>query len=252
MHPRLGLLPDRHDDRDWRFSRVANNLGLHELPLLMDLRPLCSPVRDQEQLGKCSGEALGPGGREFLLNRAGAPATALSSLWLYQQELIREHAFGKDAGARLRDGLRTLLNQGCATAAAWPDENARFADRPDAASVFAAHPFKIAAFHRINNLIEVKQALAIKWAVVAGIAVFDSLMSEDVARTGTVPLPNVEIEQCEGGHAIMLVGYDDARREILWRNSWGSPWAREGYAVLSYEYFNPMRNLVFDIWSFTA
>src|SRR5438876_12230528 len=50
-----GLVHDKHDIRDFRFSTVANKLGLITLPPMVDLRPKCSPVRDQGQLGSCTG-----------------------------------------------------------------------------------------------------------------------------------------------------------------------------------------------------
>lgn len=44
-----------------------------------------------------------------------------------------------------------------------------------------------------------------------------------------------------GGHAIVIVGYDDARRAFLIRNSWGldAPYSEEGYQWISYDEYSP-------------
>ena len=44
---------------------------------------------------------------------------------------------------------------------------------------------------------------------VMGIAVYESFESEEVARTGEVPMPG-EGEKMLGGHAILCCGYDDS------------------------------------------
>lgn len=38
-----------------------------------------------------------------------------------------------------------------------------------------------------------------------------------------------------GGHAIVLIGYNDKERYLLIRNSWGTSWGESGYARISYD-----------------
>lgn len=38
-----------------------------------------------------------------------------------------------------------------------------------------------------------------------------------------------------GGHAVSLVGYDDAKGAFLIRNSWGESWGEKGFAYMDYE-----------------
>ena len=44
--------------------------------------------------------------------------------------------------------------------------------------------------------------------------------------------------QVNGGHAMVLVGYDDARREFTVRNSWGENFGDHGHFYLSYDFFS--------------
>jgi C1A family cysteine protease len=56
-----------------------------------------------------------------------------------------------------------------------------------------------------------------------------------------------EGESIIGAHAVLVVGYDDAKRLLIVRNSWGDKWGRGGYFYMPYDYAsNP--NLVWDCW----
>lgn len=39
----------------------------------------------------------------------------------------------------------------------------------------------------------------------------------------------------EGGHAVSIVGYDDSKRALLIRNSWGEGWGENGFGWVSYD-----------------
>ena len=62
-----GYLPDVPDNRDFMYQSVRP--AQVALPPMVDLRQLCSPVRDQGQLGSCTGFAIAVGMREFLENK---------------------------------------------------------------------------------------------------------------------------------------------------------------------------------------
>jgi C1A family cysteine protease len=51
-----------------------------------------------------------------------------------------------------------------------------------------------------------------------------------------------------GGHAVMAVGYDDARQWMLVRNSWGPEWGMKGYFTLPYAYLI-QGGLAKDFWT---
>lgn len=40
-----------------------------------------------------------------------------------------------------------------------------------------------------------------------------------------------------GGHAMVLVGFDDTTRMFVVRNSWGADWGDHGYCYISYDFF---------------
>jgi len=55
-------------------------------------------------------------------------------------------------------------------------------------------------------------------------------------------------ESVVGGQCVVAVGYDNAQRCFINRNSWGSGWGPSGYCMVPYEYLlNP--SLASDFWT---
>lgn len=77
--------------------------------------------------------------------------------------------------------------------------------------------------------------LASGYPFVFGFTVYESFETATVARTGRAPMPDSS-EKVLGGHAVAAVGYDDATRTFLCRNSWGSNWGMRGYFTIPYAY----------------
>ena len=103
--PGMDGLPDRPDHRDRLYSTIA--APSPTLPPAVDLRPTCSPVENQGQLGSCTANAL-VGSLEFLEAKAGKKVTDLSRLFIYYNERALEGTVKSDAGAMIRDGVKTL------------------------------------------------------------------------------------------------------------------------------------------------
>jgi C1A family cysteine protease len=82
---------------------------------------------------------------------------------------------------------------------------------------------------------------------VFGFTVYDSFESDQVAKTGILNMPKPD-EPEVGGHAVMGVGYDDAKKRLLVRNSWGADWGMKGYFTMPYDYV-ASRDLSDDFWT---
>ena len=82
---------------------------------------------------------------------------------------------------------------------------------------------------------------------VFGFTVYESFESEEVARTGEVAMPGPG-EKAIGGHAVLAMGYDDAHRRFLVRNSWGTDWGEKGHFTMPYAYLTDS-NLSDDFWT---
>jgi C1A family cysteine protease len=85
---------------------------------------------------------------------------------------------------------------------------------------------------------------------VFGFSVYESFESATVAKSGVLNMPKPGERQV-GGHAVCAVGYDDAAKRVLVRNSWGPAWGKKGYFTMPYDYV-ANRNLSDDFWTVRA
>jgi C1A family cysteine protease len=51
-----------------------------------------------------------------------------------------------------------------------------------------------------------------------------------------------------GSHAVLVVGYDDARQAFIVKNSWGSGWGEAGYFMISYGELGGITNFGSSTW----
>lgn len=239
-----GWLPDLPDQRDFLYAKTFRVPAV--LPAKVDLRAACPPVENQGQLGSCTANAL-VGALEFLEIKAQQKLVDLSRLFVYYNERVIEHSTKHDAGAMLRDGIKSLAKQGVCPEPSWPYVIRKFAVRPPAACYAQAREHTISSYHRLATTDEMRACLADGFPFVFGFTVYESFESAAVARSGVLNLPKPK-ERALGGHAVCAVGYDDAAQRFLVRNSWGADWGKRGYFTLPYAYLAD-RNLSDDFWT---
>jgi C1A family cysteine protease len=242
-----GWVPDRPDQRDKLYAAIAK--PPKKLPASVDLRPGCSPVEDQGQLGSCTANAL-VGNLEFLEKKAGQTVTDLSRLFIYYNERAMEGTINEDSGAMIRDGVKSLVKQGVCAEKKWPYVITKFAVKPPASCYREALKHQVLSYHRILTLQQMKQCLAEGYPFVFGFTVYDGFESATVAKTGKLDMPK-PTEKVLGGHAVTAVGYDDATKRFLVRNSWGTDWGLKGYFTMPYDYASN-NNLADDFWTLRA
>ena len=241
---RYGWIPDLPDQRDQLYSAVHK--VSKKLPAKIDMRAQCPAVEDQGQLGSCTANAL-VGALEFLELKQQQPLVDLSRLFVYYNERVIEHSVSQDAGAMLRDGIKTLAKQGVCAETAWPYVIKQFAKKPTPACYTQALKHTITNYQRLSTTDDMRSCLAAGYPFVFGFTVYESFESQTVANTGVVNLPN-KSERVVGGHAVCAVGYDDAKQRFIVRNSWGTGWGQKGYFTMPYAYLAD-RNLSDDFWT---
>jgi C1A family cysteine protease len=239
-----GWLPDLPDQRDYLYG--ARHAAPTRLPLSVDLRGKCPPVEDQGALGSCTAQAL-VGNLEFLENKDALPFVDLSRLFLYYNERALIGTVSWDSGAMLRDGIKTLVKEGICTEARWPYVISRFKKKPTKACYRDGADHQITSYERLVLLADMRACLAAGYPFVFGFTVYESFESQEVARTGIVPMPGTD-ERTLGGHAVMAVGYDEKEERFLVRNSWGTRWGQAGYFTMPFAYLED-RNLSDDFWT---
>lgn len=219
---------------------------IEKLPASVDLRSKMPPVYDQGNLGSCTANALA-GCLEYEDGNKFQP----SRLFIYYNERVIEHDVKDDAGAELSDGIKTLETYGACPESMWPYDITKFTNKPTKDCYTTALKTKALNVTNIpQDVTSMKTSLVNNFPFVVGIAVYASFESSKVASTGIVPMPDVNKEQLLGGHAVLVVGYDDVKQWWIMRNSWGPSWGAAGYFYLPYLYLLDS-NLSSDLWNIT-
>jgi cathepsin L len=100
-----------------------------------------------------------------------------------------------------------------------------------------ATPYKVVAWGYVNPKQDFPTREEIKKAICdyGPVATRMRVVSDNFkAYTGGVYRENVQSDDAGGGHAVVLVGWDDSKDAWLMRNSWGKDWGLSGYAWMAY------------------
>jgi C1A family cysteine protease len=242
----------------------ANATTKKALPTNVSLVQWFSPIEDQGQLGSCTANA-GAGMVEYFERRAFGNHIDASRLFLYKatRNLMKEKG---DTGAFLRSTMGALVLFGVPPEEYWPYIIANFDKEPTAFCYAFAQNYQAISYYRLDPpgttpaqlLLRIKTNLAAGLPSMFGFTVYSSI-SQAGNNNGKIPYPT-KGEKIEGGHAIVVVGYDDnmkIKNNIIGgtettgafqiRNSWGTEWGQDGYGWLPYEYV--IQGLADDWWS---
>ena len=242
---RYGWTPDLPDQRDHLYAAPPPALG--QLPPSADLTLSCPPVYDQGQLGSCTANAISAA-IEFERLKQKLPDITPSRLFIYYNEREMEGTVSSDGGAQIRDGIKSVAQQGVCPEQEWPYDISKLTQKPPPQAYQDALADRAVSYQRVlQDLTQLRGCIASGYPFVFGFTVYSSFETPDVARTGHAPLP-APGEQQIGGHAVMAVGYDDSNQWMIVRNSWGPGWGLKGYFTLPYAYLS-QANLAADFWT---
>jgi C1A family cysteine protease len=249
---RYGWLPDIPDKRDYMVGyefklEGSEDVGKRVLPIRVDMTALCPPVYDQGALGSCTANAIA-GAIEFDQMKQKQIGIAVPSrLFIYYNERVIEGTVNEDAGAMIRDGIKSVNVQGAPSEKLWPYRISKFKVKPTLKAYKDAVNHQALKYARVTQTeFGMKAVLASGLPIIFGFAVYESFESDNVEKTGEVPMP-ADNEEMIGGHAVLAVGYDESTKRFRCRNSWGKSWGRDGYFTMPYEYMTD-RRLADDLW----
>jgi C1A family cysteine protease len=247
---KYGLIRSKKDSRDHKFSFIHAARIPAVLPPATHNAGYNSPVRDQGQIGCCTGEAHSAA-IEYLAIKSGIPFTPLSPLFPYTLARIVEGTLDQDAGASPRDIIQVLAKQGICQEALWPLDPAKISVDPTPDCYIEASNHQITAYQSLQTLDDIKACLALGYGFTFGIQVFPSMETDKVNASGDIPMPTRReklFRKSLGGHDLFGYDYDDSIKMVLFKNSWNTTWGKMGHGRIPYAYLQDPE-LAYDFWT---
>jgi len=198
-------------------------------------------VYDQGKIGSCTAIALCSIYEYDTTNFIG------SKLFLYYNERLLINQTENDSGAYIKDGIECLKTYGICEEKYWKYTiDNLFKEPSKEAYNNAKNNYLIEGINIPNELEIIKYWLNKNEPIALSIAIYSNFMNFSSARTGKIGIPR-ENDKFIGGHAIVLCGYDENKKEFILRNSWGIYWGDNGYFYLPYDYITN-KDLCNDLW----
>ena len=243
------------DPRNYNFNAVVNEVGNLELttatvpstntvktnntpisPSTFTIAYL-PPILDQGKLGDCVANAFA-----YCINVQTRNKVNISRLYTYANcRILQNSPLNQDSGTTILTACKSIKNYGAASESLYP-HNIVFSNFPPLSIYQAAKYFKSFTYTFVTqNITSIKNCLKThNVPIIFGFMVYSSFMTNSVASTGNVPMPNVQAEQLAGGHCMIIVGYNDTTQMFTCANSWGTSWGNKGYCYIPYNYLlNP-------------
>lgn len=241
MRKRFGLYKSPKDRRDYLVTPFLINI-LDKLPSELDNTSLMTPVKHQGHEGSCAGHA-GVAVKEYQekidYNLEGDKYIDLSERFLYE---LAKKISGHKEGTTLKAIAKVLIDKGVCRESFWK-YRAGDVGQPLAGAEFDAYNFRVQPYYtRITNEKELKASLVKFGAIMIGVGVYRNWYHQE---NGHIPDATFwdKIKGALGGHAIVIVGYNDKTKEYKFKNSWGTNWGDKGYGYLTYK---EMRRTLMD------
>jgi C1A family cysteine protease len=140
---------------------------------------------------------------------------------------------GQDNGSNFQDAFNILKTQGVATWTSMPYNVSNYTQQPNSTQISNASSHKIAdaqIFSPINNFNIDKM----KDLIYAGNPLPIRVVSDDNLQNGTDTIWSSVGTHQTGGHAMVVVGYDDNLGAFKVQNSWGNIWKARGFVWITY------------------
>jgi len=218
----LGALPLPEDRTAAAPARALDK----ELPARLDWRDRdgaswVTPVRDQGPCGSCWGFSAVGAVESAILLRSGNPALA-PTLDLAEQALL-SCTLGGCGGWFVGPALNYIQSTGLPDEACFPYQADDAVPCGDRCADWADRARKISGSTLIPSDVD-----SIRNALQLGPVTVTFSLYTDFYYYGGGIYEHVWGDY-EGGHAVLIVGYDDVEHAWIVKNSWGASWGEDGY-----------------------
>ena len=235
---RYGYIPDIYDHRDHiiTFKKTSKTITEHRIEM--------PPVRNQGTLGACTAFAV-TASYEHCAIKENLTDFAPSQLYVYWNERSLSGTTDSDSGSSIRNSIKTAAKFGVAANTLWPYITNKYTVKPPLTCYQFGARHKVLAYYKLQkNVEQIKKAISLEHTVNFGFTVTESF--ETTGADGIMPAPSRKVL---GGHAVVICGYDDAKRQFTIQNSWGKDWGDRGFFYMPYDF--AVSKYCSDFWMIT-
>lgn len=242
LKKRCSIIPDSPDYRDWIVESVHPSItstGQETLPVLVDYSNDTPDVGDQGDYGSCVGWASVRGLREWMYQKTTGKKIHLSIRFVWMAAKETDHfeinSFVANAGTSVKTAFKVLKKYGVPESDFYKDDQEliffnSLKEKRD--FFFNASKFRIFNYYMLTTN-------EIRKSHLANIGPF--VVTVPINKTWQRVGANGIIEDKPegpiiGGHALLVVGYDDEHQRFKFKNSWGKAWGDKGFGYFSYTY----------------
>jgi hypothetical protein len=184
------------------------------LPAVVDLRVYDGPIKNQGNLGSCTGHAFSSA-IEWIFRKYIGKQPVLSPLYLYAHALEADGDFPNDNGSDGTTLCGVSIVNGCCEDSLYPDASQEITE-PTAEQDANAAKYQMGAFHGLAGAQVALSVLGdpVPWPVEIGFTVYPTFEGDEIAETGVMPLQAPGATPI-GGHEVKFSGYDVSPAAIL-------------------------------------
>ncbi|MDY7396493.1 C1 family peptidase [Aureibaculum sp. 2210JD6-5] len=208
-------------------------------PGSLDLSSFLPPIGNQGKQGSCVAWATGYYLKGYQENVEDAnnsiqnPNNLLSPAFIYNQIKVADC----DSGSQIPSALELISDTGIVTLSEMPYNENECQTQPTETQINLAEENKIMSFSYLDGDTLFNQAKAFlnkNQPIVIAISIDRNHFGKIDANGDAVYR---EFENADGSHAMLVVGYDDAKNAFKVVNSWGESWGNNGFVWIDYKAF---------------
>lgn len=219
-----------------------------DIPSRVSMRAYCPKVQHQGEIGSCVGWATGYGA--FTIMRAKAEGwtdaeqiteNAFSALFIYNQVKIGDCY----QGSLFSSALNLLKTEGDCLSRDFdePRDDCHRNPNDNAIQSAQSNPYMITDYFTLfrssdegrNKVLQTKTSLAEGKPVVIGMMLRENF--KELTKDDEFWNPEAGDIANAGGHAMVVVGYDEEKGGFEVMNSWGAEWGNDGFFWVKFEDF---------------
>lgn len=246
----------------FKMKVAKETIDYSNLPSKVDMRNYSPGIYNQGTVGSCVAQSICAAvqirnnivnNNQWSISRytlgKKAPVFSPSRLKLYWHARIEEgYPSTEDTGSSMHSGMIALEKYKLCDEKLWPYEQKKFNQQPPHEAFLDSDKYKQVSYMKVEQNVDViKYTLSKGYPICFGIIAYSTLTNSTAMNTGKVELPRSN-DSPKGGHAILLLGYDEESKVFIFQNSWSNYWGDHGFGYLPYDYVASSKHAA-DFWA---